>query len=276
MASAAAAQINPRLPPLPPPEEPVAQPAPKLLDIFPLPLTSPPPPLPEVVVIPAGTRIAVVLDSPLSTRITKTGDSVSFRTSEPLPVDDFLEIPPETQITGKVVEARRPGGFGKQGVMRVKVEQIKLSSGTSTLLVARLDSQDVDNQGRISADSNRGADLYTLATWAAQGTLLGASVKGGKGAAVGAGAGAVIGLIILMARRGPDLYLEPGMPFAIVLDQQVELPGTEVYAAQQAYNRTHAAELARSANSTSAISRDPDNATLDSARPKLKRRPKKP
>ena len=281
--SAAAAQqtgqINPReLPPPPPPEGSSVQPAPKSVEVAPLPLNreAVPLPLPDYVVIPEGTRIAVVLDTPLSTRITKTGDPVSFRTTDPLQLDDVLTLPPDTEISGKVLEARRPGGFGKQGVMRVRVEHIKLASGSSVPLVARLDSQDMDKQGRISADSNRGADLYTLAVWSAQGALLGSQVKGGKGAAVGAGAGAAIALIILMANRGPDLYLEPGMPFAVIIDQQVELAGTDVYAAQQNYASARAADSARAAASSSEVSRDPDNATLDKDRPQLKRRPKKP
>jgi hypothetical protein len=281
MVSAAAAQqtgqINPRLPPPPPPSEaPAAAPAPRAVEITPLPLIREEEPVsvPDFVMIPRGTRIAVVLDTPLSTRITKKGDPVRFRTSDAVQLDDLLAIPPDTEISGTVLEAKRPGGFGKQGVMRVRVEEIKLSSGASAPIIARLDSQDTDKQGRISADSNRGADLYTLATWSAQGALLGAGIKGGKGAAIGAGAGAAIAMIILMSRRGPDLYLEPGMPFAVILDEQVELPGADVYTAQRSYAKQQASKAADSGNS-SEVSRNPDNATLDKDRPALKRRPKK-
>ncbi len=286
--------INPRIPPPPPPPEqpaPAPQPAPQPNP--PEPTTpppaapkaqpAPPPSLPASVAIPAGTRIAVVLDTPLSTRIARQGQQVTFRTSEPLPVGDQLEIPRETAITGSVVEAKRPGSFGKAGVLRVKVNSMDFPNGTSRGIVARLDSPDMKGNGRLSSDSNRTTDLYSLILYSAEGTLLGAQIKGGKGAAVGAGAGAAVALLIMMSRHGSDVYLEPGMPFLVTLDQTVELPGKEVYQAQQSYERAHGpsaadntgSQRASSAESTE-IERNPDDTVLDSDRPKLKRRPKKP
>jgi len=240
--------------------------------------------LPPSVVIPAGTRIAVVLDTPLSTRIARQRQQVTFRTSEALRVSDQLEIPPETGFTGSVIEVKRPGHFGKPGVLRVKVDRINLSTGATKEVVARLDSSDMNGRGRLSSDNSRTTDLYNLALYTVEGTLLGAQIKGGKGAAVGAGAGAAAALLIMMSRRGTDVYLEPGMPFLVILDQDVELPGKEVFAAQQSYARSRgndrgpsgsAAEDSSGADS-SEIQRNPDGAVLDPDRPKLKRRPKNP
>jgi hypothetical protein len=230
------------------------------------------PEAPETVVIPAGTRIAVALDTPLSTRISKTGQIVNFRTTEALPVYQDLVIPADTLFTGKVVEAHKPGSFGKSGVLRVKVDRIELPNGTGTNVIARLDSQDVNAQGRLQSDKNRTANLMSLALWSLQGTLLGAQVHGGKGAAVGAGAGAATALILLMSRHGADIYLEPGTPFAVLLDQNVSLPGRAVAAAQPASaNPSAVAENPRSASDSPASLEDP---TANQGRPKLKHRPK--
>ncbi len=224
--------------------------------------------------LPAGTRIAVVLDTPLSTRISRKGQIATFRTSDPLRVHDLLEIPPETGFTGTVVEVKRPGRFGKPGVLRVKVDRINLSTGATAEVAARLDSPDLKGRGRLASDSNRATDLYTLAMYSLEGTLLGAQIKGGKGAAVGAGAGAAVALIIMMSRRGSDLYLEPGMPFLVILDRAVELPGTEVYAAQQSYARSRGMHRSEATEVTSEVERNPDGTPGDPERPKLKRRPK--
>ena len=296
-AAAQQGTINPRVPPPPPPPEQPAppaapQPAPPLKPSEPAapPPAAlkaqpvPPPSLPASVAIPAGTRIAVVLDTPLSTRIARQGQQVTFRTTDPLPVGDQLEIPRETPVVGTVVEVKRPGSFGKAGVLRVKVDRIDLSNGTSREIVARLDSPDMKGGGRLSADNKRTTDLYSLIMYSAEGTLLGAQIKGGKGAAVGAGAGAAVALLIMMSRHGSDVYLEPGMPFLVTLDQAVDLPGKEVYEAQQSYVRAHglsdanapAANGGENASADSEIERNPDGAVLDPDRPKLKRRPKKP
>jgi hypothetical protein len=176
---------------------------------------------------------------------------------------------------------RRPGAFGKSGEVRVKVERIELPGGGNLPIIARLDSADLLGQGRPSADNNRAANLISLVTWTAEGTLVGAQIKGGQGAAVGAGAGAAIAMIILMSRRGSDVYLEPGMPFAILLDQPLALPGTALVAASEKNPLAGAAaEPASTApsnsSSTASLRRASDDPATDPDRPKLKHRPKPP
>lgn len=261
--------INTRVPPPPPPpEEPKPEPpAPSPLPSIPV------VPPPATVGIPAGTRLSVVLDAPLSTRISKDGQSVTFRTVDPLMVHDTLEIPPDTAVTATVVRARRPGAFGKPGELRVRVDRIELEGGASSPIVAHLDSADVNAQGQIKSDSNRAADLFSLASWTIQGTLLGSQIKGGKGAAIGAGAGAAIALILMASRRGPDLYLEPGTPFQVVLDETVQLPGPAVLSAQQAYERRHPSSSVNEGSSSGSTLGHEDSIP-ESERPKLKRRPR--
>lgn len=271
--------INPRLPPPPPPPEEPAR-APEAPPKLPEP-AAPPADLPAKVAIPAGTRLAVVLDTPLSTRIARQGQLVSFRTSDALRVAEQLELPPETGFTGSVVEVKRPGRFGKPGVLRVKVDRLNLSTGATQEIVARLDSPDLTGRGRLSSDSNRTTDLYNLALYTLEGTLLGSQINGGKGAAIGAGAGALAAVLIMMSRRGADIYLEPGMPFLVILDRPVELSGLDVFTAQQNYSRAQGSINGSDGNAgvnsgSSEIQRDPEGAVLDSDRPKLKRRPKNP
>ena len=276
-AQAQQAPIDPRVPPPPPFEEEILNPPSRRGGLL-IPLEPPVlPAVPATVFVPAGTRIAVILDSPLSTRISKAGQAVTFRTANPLPVADSLELPPETAFIGKVVRVKRPGAFGRPGELRVTVERIELASSSSIPVVARLDSPD-HSQGRISADNSRAANLYNVGLWTLQGTLFGTQISGGKGAAIGAGAGAAIGLILLMAQRGPDVYLEPGMPFLILLDETLELPGAAVQAAQLAHARAYGLDSADtlSEGAGSEFRRNPDKAVLDSDRPKLKHRPKNP
>ena len=269
--------INLRIPPPPPP--------PVVVELVELPLTRPDleyrPDIPDTLVIPGGTRINVVLDTPISTRITSQGDRVSFRTSDALRLTDEIALPPETEIVGRVTEAQKPGGFGRTGVLRVAVERIELPGGAGAPLTARLDTFGADANGRVSADSNKSANLYTLGVWSAQGALIGAQAGRGKGAAIGAGIGAAIAAIILGSRKGTDLYLEPGTPFTVILESDVPLPGETVYDAQRDYMRqqglssVYSSRESVSGQRDSAIGRDPDNAELDPSRPKLKRRPPK-
>lgn len=271
--------IDPHVPPPPPPPEttsapPTTPPAPAA----PVPAPSVPAPAllkltaPETVVIPTGTRFDVTLDTPLSTRISKKGQLVNFRTSEPLPIADGLVIPPDTIFAGKVTEIHRPGAFGRSGMLKVKVERLELSTGAGTDITARLDSQDINAQGKLPSDKSRAADLISLGLWSAQGAIIGAEVQGAKGAGIGAGAAATIALIIMMSKHGRDVYLEPGTPFLVLLDQPASLPGKAVLAAQPNADANGAA-AGTQAGSASGSSTDP---ATDPSRPQLKHRTKPP
>jgi hypothetical protein len=268
--SAQQGQINPRIPPPPPPPETEELPPPRA--VSPPELVPAPPPAPATVELPAGTRILVELDTPLSTRISKKGHPVSFRTTDSVWLDGNLELPPGTEILGTVVEARRPGGFGRAGTLKVQITGVRLTTGTETRMTAHLDSADL-KQDRLSADRNRTAGAVDMAQWAIVGTLAGMQIGGGKGAGYGVAAGALAGLIIMMAQRGPDLYLEPGMPFAVVVDQPVTLPGQEVAAANAAYSSTQASRGGASPDPGSP-SADNESRVPESRRPVLKRRPR--
>jgi hypothetical protein len=238
----------------------------------PLPPLEPPPP--ETIRLERGTQLNVVLDTPLSTRMTKQGEHVTFLLSEPLDVGDGLELPPDTRILGTVTEAKRPGAFGRAGKLKVKIEKIELPTGGNARLTAKLQSGD-PAAAPLKADSNRAVDLYNLASWGLQGTLIGASLGGGKGAAIGAGAGAAAAILIMAARRGPDLYLEPGMPFIVTLDSAVELRGWDVQNAQKQYASANGSG-ADGSGETASDSNPANDSELRSNRPKLKRRPKTP
>lgn len=238
----------------------------------PLPPLEPPPP--EVVRLERGTQLNVILDTPLSTRMTKTGEQVTFLLSQPLDLGDGLELPPDTRILGTVTEAQRPGAFGRAGKLKVRIEKIELPTGGEARLQAKLQSGD-PSATRLQADSNRATDLYNLATWSLQGTLIGASLGGGKGAGIGAGAGAAAAILIMASRRGPDLYLEPGMPFIVTLDSPAELRGWDVRIAQKQFAST-GGNGTYGARESAASGRPEDDYELRTNRPQLKRRPKNP
>jgi hypothetical protein len=249
--------------------------APDIVDLTTLPFVwpqpeLPPPELPERVAVPAGRPIAVVLDTPLSTRIAKRGQVVTFRTTGPLRVTDDLEIPPDVEILGHVSEAKRPGHFGKAGVLRVTLDNLHLESGGVANLDAHLDSADMKGQGRLTTDNRRSTDLYSVMMDSIQGTLMGGAIGGAKGAAMGAGAGAAIAILIMMSHRGQDVYLEPGMPFTVILDQPAYLSGAAIYSAQQNYQQ---ANLKSKTSPADANSRSNDQ---NGGAPKLKRRSQQP
>jgi hypothetical protein len=274
-----AGKLNVTISPPPPPEMPPAE-----LPIQPrtLPLLVPEmlPHIEGSVQIPAGTAFDVILHTPLSTRISQVGQEVEFRTTAAVPLSEGLALPEETIFRGRVVSLQKPGGFSKQGKMYVDVRELDLENGAVAQVAARLEAADPAAYGGGRTDRNRAADIFELAQWTLMGTVIGREAKGGKGAAVGAGIGATLALILLSSKRGTDMYLEPGTPFRVVLEKPVELSAAKVYAAQRAAARARqdwGANQSSDRSESSASAPEPneeDVVVQDRSRPKLKRRPK--
>src|SRR5579872_3081911 len=67
------------------------------------------------IVVPAGTRFAVVLENGISTRGAKAGDSVYLRTSFPITQDNKVVVPVGSYLRGELTEAKRPGRVKGRG-----------------------------------------------------------------------------------------------------------------------------------------------------------------
>jgi len=193
------------------------------------------PHLPAQVAIPEKQHIPVVLDSTLSTVNSKQGQAVTFRTLYSLLLDDGLEVPPETEILGHVVEVKRPAHFGREGELRLAVDRIRLGPDGGANLAAHLASNEMKGPGRFTNDPSHPTDVRPVIIESAGGALLGAAVDGATGAAIGAGTSAALAVLILKSPRGQDVYLEQGMRFVVILDQPAYLSSAAVYAAQEEF-----------------------------------------
>ena len=95
-------------------------------------------------------------------------------------------------------------------------------------------SQQLDrSEGKITADSTKGADARTIGEGAAGGASIGViagSVSGrpGMGAGVGAAAGAAVGLMGVLLTRGQDVELARGTTVEMVLDRNLEFQTGEL------------------------------------------------
>jgi hypothetical protein len=220
--------------------------------------------VPERVTISAGTRIPIVLETSLSSRFSRKGQPVVFRTTRAVPLGESLQVPPGVEIRGRVAEVRRPGAFGKSGTLRVTVERMVLPGAAATRLRAQLRSGDVGTRGRLSREGRRGMDSQGLVMLSMQGALAGAPF-GGKAAGIGAGAGAAVAAVLMMSKKGHDISVERGTPFSVRLQQDAELSAAAIYWAQQDYSSRH----------PGGTSFDHDGEE-DDTRPVLKRRPVPP
>src|SRR6202790_3319205 len=70
----------------------------------------------EKVLLPAGTRVAVVLENGLSTRNARVGDSVYLRTSFPITQNNRIVVPIGSYVRGELLDSKRPGRNKGRGI----------------------------------------------------------------------------------------------------------------------------------------------------------------
>jgi hypothetical protein len=190
--------------------------------------------------VPNGTRVPLVLLNSISTKHAAPGDLVYLESVFPVVIDGRILIPPGTYISGSVTNVKRTGRVKGRGEIYLRFEQMILPNGTIRDLTGRVGSmdgrspEDFDREeGRITAESNKGEDTRTVAETTAAGTSIGAIAGAagghtGMGLGIGAAAGAAAGLIGVLTSRGPEAILEKGTQLDMVLDRDLHFTEQEV------------------------------------------------
>jgi hypothetical protein len=184
--------------------------------------TTPPPapvpapaPQPVVWTIPAGTRIQIRNNEPISSQTAQAGQTFSGVVAR-----DVVDTSGNIAI---------PHGSGATLVVRAANDQGKLQ-GQSELVVDvgsvtvggqryRLDTSDVVEKGRQGVGTNKRTGEF-VGGGAALGGIIGALAGGGKGAAIGALSGAGAGTVTQGATRGKAVRI----PVETLLSFQLEAP----------------------------------------------------
>lgn len=167
------------------------------------------PPRPRPTVVPAETVISVVLDEPVGSKISTSGQQFAATVSEPVEVDGRLAIPKGARATGIVKDAKPAGRF-KGGA------QLEL-----TLASIEVHGENYDVHTTAPTETSKGKGKRTAAMvggGAGGGALIGGLAGGGKGALIGGliGAAAGTGGAGLTGNRDITLPAETPITFKLV------------------------------------------------------------
>jgi len=232
LASAAAAQepATPQNPPTPP--APQADPTPPAQ-----PNGSPAAEKPRAskVLVPAGTKLPLVLHNSITTRNAKPGDSIYLETLFPIVLDNHIVIPAGSYVQGEILEAKRPGHVKGRGELRVRLNSMILPNGYTVNFNAvptnagTGGNESVEDEGKIKGDSDKAGDVGTVVKTTGIGAGIGSIAgRSAKGAGIGAAAGAAVGLATVLFTRGPELELPRGTTLDVVLDRTLYLDADKV------------------------------------------------
>ena len=171
-----------------------------------VPPAAPPPPRVRLVV-PAGTRLPVQIETTISSKSSKEGDPVLAILTEDVALEGF-KLDKGAEVRGQViaaVPAQRVKGRARLAVAfnAVMENGEKLSISTEA----------IDNM----AASTSGKDKKVIAGAAVGGLIVGAIKDGTKGAAVGTVVGAAAGTGAVLIMKGDEVELPRGARLSVVV-----------------------------------------------------------
>lgn len=185
------------------------------------------------ILLPAGLILQVSLLDPLSTRKNGRGDSFRVEVIREVVLENRLAVPSGTQLHGTIRYLRRAGRIRGKSEMLLRFDEIHFKDGrrapVSASVIAQRERPNAvkDDEGTIEGEGSKGDDGKAVAATSAIGAVIGILSGGKKGGAIGAGAGAVIGLGGILGTRGKDLELDQNTVLTIQLDRKAVIPAPE-------------------------------------------------
>jgi hypothetical protein len=203
------------------PEEPKIEAKPKPKPPAAIKKDEPPPaPEPEMVTIPAGSALAVALDTKLRTDSNAVGDRVVATLASAIMADGKTAIPAGSKLYGQVTALEEPGRTKGKAHLTLEFDQVVTPDGQTFAVVTAPLS--------FEGEKDKMSDETKVGAGGAIGGAIGAltSKNKGKGALIGAAVGAAAGGAVALATKGNQIELAPGHQLSVEVTEAtaVEVP----------------------------------------------------
>jgi hypothetical protein len=197
-------------------------------------------------VIPAGSRIPLLLKQAISTKNAHDGDAVYAETAFPFVLNERVLVPAGTYIQGKISHVERAGRMKGRAEILMHFTSMIYPSGYTVMLPGSVENTPgaenntvKDSEGTIKQDSDTGKKIEDAAKGGAYGGAVG-GIGGGlasggiNGARIGAGAGAATGIVWALMKRGSDVRLDVGTSIEMEIQRAVPLDSSRLTVARAA------------------------------------------
>jgi len=202
-------------------------------------------PDPNAAVIPAGTKIPLLLKQAISTKNAREGDPVYASTAFPFVVNDRILVPAGTYIQGKISRVQHAGHSKQRAELLLHFTSMIYPSGYTVMLPASVentpgadDNSVKDKEGTIQADKDTGKRVEDAAKGAAVGGTVGSigglAAGGLNGARYGGLAGIAGGVAWALLKHGPDVKLPVGTSIEMEIQRPISVDANRIQVARAA------------------------------------------
>ncbi len=180
----------------------------------------------RVVYAPAGTPVPVRIQSTLSSEFSRVGETFTAALDAPIYAGGEMVAPPGSTLQGQVVSVIPAGRGGKAGALDLRLTSIVTPDGKRYPLSASVDRA----RFQLSASGGRaGHFVKSTAVGAGGGALaglIGSAISGGKkgkASAIGTGIGGGIGLLGGAVKKGQEFVIQSGFSIPFLLDSPLQV-----------------------------------------------------
>ncbi len=171
--------------------------------------------LKPTITVPAGTKVALALTSPIWAKTAKVGDSVHAATAFPVAVGNYMAIPPGTYVEGRIDALTRPRWLSAHAEFQMHFTKLIFASGYTVEL-----PDVIENGGATGSQAGSG---NATAFQPAGNTLASASAAADIEAAVAR--------VYVDVTSRSDILLDNGAPIEMLLQGPLSLDPGSVAAA---------------------------------------------
>jgi type IV secretion system protein VirB10 len=182
--------------------------------------------------ISQGTHVLLRMENSINTGTAQEGDFVYLRTASPISAGGQIVVPVGSYVQGVVSQSKRSGRVKGRAQLGIRLESLTLDNGKVYKFSPHLSSVDSEDNGQkvtgkestVQAGSDVGKDAERIAILAGSGAAIGGLTdRSWKGAGIGSGAGAAVGLATVLLSRGKEVELRHGATLDVVFDRPVAL-----------------------------------------------------
>lgn len=191
---------------------------------------------PSTVTIPAGTRVLMVLKSPLHTTSGTAGSGLYLETLYPVVQGNGVVIPARTLVQGLVESDERPGHLKRTSEFRFRFTTLIFPNNLVVPINGVLQSIPGARNIRTREDKTLAPVDQTekvitpTAASAVGGAIIGSHRAFGIGLLPGAGLGAALGLGAVLLKRGDEINLPQGTSVEMVLAAPFSMDNSQLAA----------------------------------------------
>jgi hypothetical protein len=168
------------------------------------------------VTIPAGTRLPIELDTPVSSATSRVEQSVRAHLVRPIAVQGQTVLPQGALVSGVVTDATRSGKVKGLAHLAVRFDTLTPRGDDERY---RIQTAAV---GR-TAQATKKKDALEIGMPAAGGAIIGGLLGGKKGALIGTAAGGGAGTAVVLSTRGKEVSMPRGATLTLRLSEPVTI-----------------------------------------------------